>query len=120
MVAVAAAVGLDALPGARRGLSTLAVSLALLAVTGFAWSRFVAEVSRAGAPPVPTPRAVAELLHQHGVGHPWMLLAAATLLVLAGLALQQGALWLLSSERPRERLAPAAGPTELLGEARSR
>ena len=115
VVAVAAGVGLDALPGARRGLSTLAVSLAMLALTGFAWSRFVAEVSRAGAPPAPTPRALAEMLHQHGVAHPWLLLAAATLLVLAGLALQQGGLWLLAGDAPRERLAPAAGPTDLLG-----
>jgi hypothetical protein len=46
VVAIGAAVGLDALPGARR-LTTLAVSVALLALTGLAWSRFVAEVAHA-------------------------------------------------------------------------
>jgi hypothetical protein len=109
VVAIGAAVGLDALPGARR-LTTLAVSVALLALTGLAWSRFVAEVAHAGITPPSGPRAVADLLHQHGVAHPWVLLAAAALTVLAGLALQQGGLWLLATEAPRER--PALPPTD--------
>ena len=110
VVALGVAIGLDALPGARRGLTTLAVSVALLALTGFAWSHFVAEVANADATPAPTPRAVAELLHRDGVAHPWVLLAAASLTVLAGLALQQRGLWLLATEQPRER--PALGPAE--------
>jgi hypothetical protein len=109
VVAIGAAVGLDALPGARR-LTTLAVSVALLALTGLAWSRFVAEVAHAGMTPPPWPRAVADLLHQHGVAHPWVLLAAPALTVLAGLARQQGGLWLLATEAPRER--PALPPTD--------
>jgi hypothetical protein len=110
VVAIGAAVGLDALPGARRGLTTLAVSVALLALTGLAWSRFVAEVAHAGMTPPSAPRAAADLLHQHGLAHPWVLLAAAALTVLAGLALQQGGLWLLATEAPRER--PALPPTD--------
>jgi hypothetical protein len=122
VVAVGAAIGLDALPGARRGLTTLAVSVALLALTGFAWSRFVAAVARVGTTPGPTPRALAELLRQHGVGQPWLLLAGATLLLLAGLALQQGGLWLLAGQRPRdpEPSSPAGRPALAHGEVRSR
>jgi hypothetical protein len=121
VVAVGAAVGLDALPGARRGRTILAVSVALLALTGFAWSRFVAAVARAGATPGPTPRALAELLRQHGVAHPSLLLAGATLALLAGLALQQGGLWLLASERPRDpEASPAGRPALVRGEIRSR
>jgi hypothetical protein len=110
VVALGAAIGLDALPGARRGVTILAVSVALLALTAFAWTRFVAEVARAGSTPPPTVRAVANLLRHNGVAHPRMLLAGAALAVLAGLALQQGGLWLLAAEqRPRERamLPPA-------------
>jgi hypothetical protein len=110
VVAIGAAVGLEALPGARRGLTTLVVSVALLALTGFAWSRFVAAVAHAGATPAPTPRAVADMLHRHGVAHPWLLLAAASLTVLVGFILQQGGLRLLASEQPRER--PALPPAE--------
>jgi 4-amino-4-deoxy-L-arabinose transferase-like glycosyltransferase len=121
VVAVGAAVGLDALPGARRGRVTLAVSVALLALTGFAWSRFVAAVARADATPAPAPRALAELLHQHGVGQPWPLLIGATLLLLAALALQQGGLWLLAGERPGGLEAGSAGrPALAHGEVRPR
>ena len=121
VVSVGAAVGLDALPGARRGRTVLAVSIALLVLTGFAWSRFVAAVARAGVTPGPTPRALAELLRQHGVGQPWLLLAGATLALLAGLGLQQGGLWLLASERPRDpEPSPAGRPALVHGEVRSR
>jgi 4-amino-4-deoxy-L-arabinose transferase-like glycosyltransferase len=108
VVAVVAGLGLDALPGARRGLSTLAVSLALLALTGFAWSRFVAAVARAGAPPVPTPRALAELLHQHGVGYPWLLLAGAAP-ARAGRARAPAARPVAAGQRAAARPAGAGG-----------
>src|SRR6266511_1322727 len=111
VVAIGAAVGLAAARGARGGLTALVVSVALLALTGFAWSRFVAAVAHAGATPAPTPRAVADMLHRHGVAHPWMLLAAASLTVLVGFILQQGGLRLLASEQPREW--PALPPAEV-------
>jgi hypothetical protein len=121
VVAVGAALGLDALPGARRGLTILAVSVALLALTGFAWSRFVAAIARAGATLGPTPRALAELLRQHGVGQPWLVLAGATLALLAALALQQGGLWLLATERPGDpKVSPAGRPALAHSEIKSR
>jgi 4-amino-4-deoxy-L-arabinose transferase-like glycosyltransferase len=121
VVAVVEADGRAALPGARRELTTLAASVALLALTGFAWSRFVAAVARAGATPGPTPRALAELLRQHGVGQPWPLLIGASLLLLAALALQQGGLWLLAGERPSDLEASSAGrPAPAHGEIRPR
>src|SRR6266545_1165991 len=66
-----------------------------------------ASVQPAGAP---APRAVADVLHRHGVAHPWLLLAAASLTVLVGFVLQQGGLRLLASEQPRER--PALPPAK--------
>jgi hypothetical protein len=66
-----------------------------------------ASVQPAGAP---APRAVADMLHRHGVAHPWLLLAAASLTVLVGFVLQQGGLRLLASEQPRER--PALPPAK--------
>ncbi len=52
-----------------------------------------ASVQPAGAP---APRAVADVLHRHGVAHPWLLLAAASLTVLVGFVVQ-------SSRRPPRR-----------------
>jgi len=81
----------------------------------------VAAVARGGATPGPTPRALAELLRRHGVAHPWLLLAGATLALLTGLALQQCGLWLLASERSGDQRARAAGQPALVhGEVRSR
>jgi 4-amino-4-deoxy-L-arabinose transferase-like glycosyltransferase len=111
VIAIIAAVGLDALPGARRGLTILAVSITLLALTGFAWSRFVAAVANDDSAPVSTPAAVADLLYRHGVAHPRLLLAGALLTLLAGLGLQQGGLWLLAAHQPRDQRAfPPADP----------
>jgi hypothetical protein len=57
---------------------------------------------------------VADLLHFHSVGHPWLLLVLASMALLAGLAMQQRGLWLLARELPRDRraLLPADAQAE--------
>src|SRR6266542_5917852 len=132
LVAAAAGAGAAGLAGAARGRRRVALLAGwlLLAFLMVAWydgngghthARFLlpaigvvaicAAVGHAGATPAPTPRAVADMLHRHGVAHPWMLLAAASLTVLVGFILQQGGLRLLASEQPRER--PALPPAEV-------
>jgi Dolichyl-phosphate-mannose-protein mannosyltransferase len=109
VAALLAAIGLDVLPWARRGLVTLAVSLVLLGLTAAAWGRFVDALlgPRPFGPQVA--RGVADLVHQHGVPHAWWLLAPAALALLAALGLQQRGLWLLAGERGSgERPQPAA------------
>jgi hypothetical protein len=95
VLAVAGAVGLDRLPGARRGLWFLGVILAQLVMTGAAWAAFVTALR--GRQPTSPPdllRAVVGLLEAGAVPLPWPLLALAgallvAALVLLGLALAQ-------------------------------
>jgi hypothetical protein len=96
VAAVLAAVGLDALPGARRGLVTLVVSLGLLGLTAAAWGRFTDALLGLGPFGTQVPRGVADLVHQHGVPHAWLLLAPAALALLVALGSQQASFWLLA------------------------
>jgi len=96
VAAVLAAVGLDALPGARRGLITLVVSLGLLGLTAAAWGRFTDALLGLGPFGTQVPRGVADLVHQHGVPHAWLLLVPAALALLVALGLGQGGFWLLA------------------------
>jgi hypothetical protein len=78
VLAVVAAIGLDRLPGARRGLWIAAVTLAQLALTGAAWAGFVTALrGRRPEGPADLLRAVADLLNPGGAGRPWLLLALA-------------------------------------------
>jgi hypothetical protein len=79
-IGLAAAVGLAALPGGRRGLPAVAMLLAMTAVNLWIWGRHL-DVLRVDAPP-------------------W-LLAAVLPLLLVGLALQAVALWRLAPEAAR-------------------
>ena len=88
VLAVAGALGLDRLPGARRGLWIWAATLAQLALTGAAWAAFVTALR--GRRPDSLPdllRAVAGLLEAAGVPWPGLVLALAGVLVMAALAL---------------------------------
>jgi hypothetical protein len=115
VAALLAALGLDVLPGARRGLVTLVVSVVLLGLTAAAWGRFVDALLGVRPFGLPVARAVAGLIDQHGVPNGWLLLAPAALALLAALALQQRGLWLLGgepasseSERPLPAVADAS------------
>jgi hypothetical protein len=96
IAAVLAAVGLDALPSARRGLVTLVVSLGLLGLTAAAWGVFTDALLGLGPFGTQVPRGVADLVHQHGVPHAWLLLAPAALALLVAIGLQQAGFWLLA------------------------
>jgi hypothetical protein len=88
VLAVAGAVGLDRLPGARRGLWIWGATLAQLALTGAAWAAFVTAVrGRRPGSLADLLRAVAGLLAAGGVPWPWLVLALAAILVTAALAL---------------------------------
>jgi hypothetical protein len=112
VAAVLAALGLDALPGARRGLNTLAVSLVLLGLTVADWSRFVDELLGPRRFGLPVAHAVADMIHTHGIPHGWWLLLPAALAVLAGLGLQQRGAWLLAGGPGVERPRPVAQPAQ--------
>jgi hypothetical protein len=112
VAAVFAALGLDALPGARRGLTTLAVSLMLLGLTVADWSRFVDELLGPRRFGLPVAHAVADMIHAHGIPHGWWLLLPAGLTVLAGLGLQQRGAWLLATGPGAERPRPVAQPAQ--------
>ena len=105
VLAIGAAVGLDALPGARRGLTSVAVSIPMLVMTWFAWTRHVASLIPRKATPRPTAIALADFLHRNGVPYPWLLMTGALLVLLAGFALQQGGMWLLARDQPRDQAA---------------
>jgi hypothetical protein len=95
VLAVAAALGLDRLPGARRGWWIWGATLAQLTLTGMAWAMFVTALrGRRPGSPADLAGAVAGLLEAGGVRWPWaVLILAATLLgvalALLGLALTQ-------------------------------
>jgi hypothetical protein len=88
VLAVAAALGLDRLPGARRGLWVWGPTAAQLALTGVAWAGFVTALrGRRPGSPADLLRAIAGLLEDGGAPWPWMVLALAAFLVAAALAL---------------------------------
>jgi hypothetical protein len=88
VLAVVGAIGLDQLPGARRGLWVMGVTLAQLALTGAAWFGFLTALygSRPGSLP-DLVGAVADLLGGAGVGWAWLLLAVAGSMLVAAFAL---------------------------------
>ncbi|HTE69470.1 MAG TPA: hypothetical protein VK942_12040, partial [Actinomycetes bacterium] len=88
VLAVVAALGLDRLPGGRRGLWLMAVPVAQLALTGAAWAGLVTALAgRRPDDPADLLGAVARLLEAGGLARPWLLLAPAGAVLLAGLAL---------------------------------
>jgi hypothetical protein len=108
VAAVLAAVGLDALPGARRGLVTLVTSVVLLGLTAAAWGRFTEALLGLGPYGAAVPRGIADPVHQHGVPHAWLLLVPAALALLVAIGLQQGGYWLLAGAGdPTSQAGPA-------------
>ena len=88
VLAVVAALGLDRLPGARRGLWIWGAALAELALTGAAWAAFVTALrGRQPGSPADLAVAVARLLEDGGVRWPWAVLTLAAILLVAALAL---------------------------------
>jgi hypothetical protein len=110
VLAVTGALGLDRLPGARRGLWVLGPAIAQLALTAAAWAAFVTALRghRPGSP-ADLLVAVAELLDAGGVPWPWALLALAGTLLAAAVALLGLALFRLAP-RARERAGGADEP----------
>jgi hypothetical protein len=107
VLAVAAALGLDRLPGARRGLWIWGATLVQLALTGAAWVGFVTAVrGRRPGSLADQPGAIAELLKAGGAPWPWLVLALAAVLVTAALALLGLA---LARARPRAEERPSPG-----------
>jgi hypothetical protein len=108
VLAVAGALGLDRLPGARRGLWIWGATLAQLALTGAAWAAFVTALrGRRPGSPADLLQAVAGLLADGGVGRPWAVLALAAVLMAAALALLGLA---LARAGPRPPEPPPEGP----------
>jgi len=88
VLAVVAALGLDRLPGGRRGLWLMVVPVAQLALTGAAWAGLVTALAgRRPDDPADLLGTVARLLEAGGLARPWLLLAPAGAVLLAGLAL---------------------------------
>jgi hypothetical protein len=88
VLAVAAALGLDRLPGAGRGLWIWGATLAQLTLTGVAWASFVTALrGRRPGSPADLAGAVAGLLGAGGVRWPWVVLTVAALLLAVALAL---------------------------------
>jgi hypothetical protein len=101
VLAVTGALGLDRLPGARRGLWIGAAVLAQLALTGAAWAGFVTALrGRRPAGPADLAGAVADLVAAGGAHWPWLVLGVAGLLLAAALALLGLALARLGTRRP--------------------
>jgi hypothetical protein len=106
VLAVAGALGLDRLPGARRGLWIGGAALAQLLLTAAAWAMLVTALrGRRPAGPADLAGAVAGLLDAGGVPWPWPVLAAAGALLGAALTLLGLALAGLGN-RPREPSPP--------------
>jgi hypothetical protein len=114
VLAVVAALGLDRLPGARRGCWIWGATLAQLILTGMAWAMLVTALrGRRPGSPADLAGAVAGLLEAGGARWPWaVLILAATLLAVAlallGLALAQ-AKPRAGGRRPRDRLQGEPG-----------
>jgi hypothetical protein len=110
VLAVIGALGLDRLPGGRLGLWIVGVTLLQLALTAVAWASFFTALrGRRPSGPGDLLGAIAGLLERASVSQPWLLLALAGAMLLAGLALL--ALALIRIEPP-ERRATAVGPLE--------
>jgi hypothetical protein len=102
---VAGALGMDRLPGARRGVWIGAATLTQLALTGAGWAVFVTALrGRRPASPADLAGAVADLLDAGGTHWPWMLLALAGTLLAAALALLGLALARLDAGPPPDEL----------------
>jgi hypothetical protein len=115
VLAVAGALGLDRLPGARHGLWVLGPAIVQLALTAAAWAAFVTALRghRPGSP-AGLLGAVAELLDAGGVPWPWALLALAGTLLAAAVALLGLALFRLALPPPER---PGGGADEPWKEA---
>jgi hypothetical protein len=107
VLAVVGAVGLDRLPGGRRGLWVLGLAVAQLALTAVAWAGFVTSLrGRRPSDPADLAGAVAGLLEAAGVPSPWLLLVAAGLLLTGALVLLGLALLGAGPRPPEPRPAP--------------
>jgi hypothetical protein len=105
VLAVAGALGMDRLPGARRGVWIGAATLTQLALTGAGWAVFVTALrGRRPASPADLAGAVADLLDAGGTHWPWLLLALAGTLLAAALALLGLALARLDAGPPPDEL----------------
>jgi hypothetical protein len=88
VLAVVGVLGLEQLPGVRRGLWVVGVTLAQLALTAAAWAGFLTALrGRRPDDPADFLGAIAGLLGAGGVRWPWLLLALAAALLTAALAL---------------------------------
>jgi hypothetical protein len=110
VLAVIGALGLDGLPGGRRGLWVLGLAVVQLALTAVAWAGFVTALrGRRPADPADLLGALARLLDTAGAPLPWLLPAVAGALLVGAL----GLLWLaLARSEPRERDTPTVPTLE--------
>jgi hypothetical protein len=112
VLAVVAALGLDRLPGARRGLWAVGVALAQLVLTAAAWGGFLITLDgRRPDGPGELLGGIAGLLGAGGVPWPAVLLGLAGALLVAALGLLVGAVALLAPQptaplRRRELVRP--------------
>jgi hypothetical protein len=113
VLAVVVALGLDRLPGARRGLWVAGVALAQLVLTAAAWGGFLTALDgRRPDGPAALLGGIARLLGAGGVPWPAVLLGLAGALLVVALALLAGAVALLAPRPPaplrrRGRVRPA-------------
>jgi hypothetical protein len=113
VLAVVVALGLDRLPGARRGLWVAGVALAQLVLTAAAWGGFLTALDgRRPDGPGALLGGIARLLGARGVPWPAVLLGLAGALLVVALGLLAGAVALLAprpsaSLRRRGRVRPA-------------
>jgi hypothetical protein len=113
VLAVAGALGLDRLPGARRGLWIWGATLAQLALTGAAWAAFITALrGRRPGSLADLLRGVAGLLAAAGVPWPGLVLALAAVLVVAALALLGVALVRVGPQLPEPPPDGSAGGRE--------
>ena len=108
VLAVVGSLGMDRLPGARRGFWIGTATLAQLVLTGMAWAAFVTALrGRRPASPADLAGAVAGLLGAGGVGWPWLVLEIAAALLTAALVLLGFALTRLDARPSEGSLAEA-------------
>jgi hypothetical protein len=101
VLAVVVALGLDRLPGARRGLWIPAVALAQLILTGAAWGAFLTALGgRRPDGPAALLGGVTDLLGAGGVRWPLLPLGLAGALLIAAFALRAAAVTLLAPHPP--------------------
>jgi hypothetical protein len=108
VLAVVGSLGMDRLPGARRGFWIGTATLAQLVLTGMAWAAFVTALrGRRPASPADLAGAVAGLLEAGGVGWPLLVLEIAAALLTAALVLLGFALTRLDARPSEGSLAEA-------------